>query len=190
MSAKKRRGGGRQALLDAAHAEFAEGGFDRVGVAPILARAGVQPPTLYHHYGDKEGLYIAWAVSRLESLEPALAQSAMPGLSLASALELLASSLLARLDFDPILLLRDASLLVRSGSREQIMGAYLQAIYNPLYSVLVRGIGRGELRADPASQLAETFLGGIYALARQGRRSPEVAGWWASTFLRGAAKPS
>jgi AcrR family transcriptional regulator len=45
----------RQRLLDAAADLFAERGAS-VSVADIVAAAGVAAPTLYRHFGDKEGL--------------------------------------------------------------------------------------------------------------------------------------
>lgn len=45
----------RQRILDVAEALFAERGA-KVNVAEIVAAAGVAPPTLYRHFGDKEGL--------------------------------------------------------------------------------------------------------------------------------------
>lgn len=46
----------RQALLRAAESAIAEKGIEAVTTRDICARAGVQAPTLYHHFGDKDGL--------------------------------------------------------------------------------------------------------------------------------------
>lgn len=43
-------------LLDEALLLFARRGVDSVGVQEIVEAAGVTKPTLYHHYGSKEGL--------------------------------------------------------------------------------------------------------------------------------------
>lgn len=43
-------------LLDEALVLFARRGVDSVGVQEIVEAAGVTKPTLYHHYGSKEGL--------------------------------------------------------------------------------------------------------------------------------------
>jgi AcrR family transcriptional regulator len=52
---------GRRALLDAARVEFAARGYAATSVRDILARAGLTPPALYHHFGSKAGLYAAVA---------------------------------------------------------------------------------------------------------------------------------
>ena len=50
---------GRASLLEAAAALFAELGYDAVTTRQILERAGVEAPSLYHHFGSKLGLYRA-----------------------------------------------------------------------------------------------------------------------------------
>ncbi len=50
---------GRESLLAAATALFAEHGYDAVTTRQILERAGVEAPSLYHHFGSKLGLYRA-----------------------------------------------------------------------------------------------------------------------------------
>jgi AcrR family transcriptional regulator len=47
---------GRQALLRAAESAITENGIEAVTTRDICARAGVRAPTLYHHFGDKDGL--------------------------------------------------------------------------------------------------------------------------------------
>jgi AcrR family transcriptional regulator len=62
---------GREKLLDAAAALFAESGYDGVTTRRILERAGVEAPSLYHHFGSKLGLYRAVLT---ENNEPFLAE--------------------------------------------------------------------------------------------------------------------
>lgn len=50
---------GRESLLAAATSLFAELGYDAVTTRQILERAGVEAPSLYHHFGSKLGLYRA-----------------------------------------------------------------------------------------------------------------------------------
>ncbi|HEY8518223.1 MAG TPA: helix-turn-helix domain-containing protein [Candidatus Binatia bacterium] len=46
-------------MLAAAASLFAELGYDAVTTRQILERAGVEAPSLYHHFGSKLGLYRA-----------------------------------------------------------------------------------------------------------------------------------
>jgi AcrR family transcriptional regulator len=48
----------RRAILDAAAELFAEGGEKRLSIREVCARAGVTAPTVYHHFGDKDGLVL------------------------------------------------------------------------------------------------------------------------------------
>lgn len=46
-------------ILDAAHREFVEHGFAGARIDRIVKRAQSNPRMVYHHFGDKSGLYIA-----------------------------------------------------------------------------------------------------------------------------------
>src|SRR5688500_11982943 len=46
----------REAVLDAARAEFERVGFDGANIRSIAKRAGVAAGTVIHHYGDKREL--------------------------------------------------------------------------------------------------------------------------------------
>ena len=46
----------RRAILDAAGALLATGGEAGLSIREVCARAGVTPPTVYHHFGDKAAL--------------------------------------------------------------------------------------------------------------------------------------
>ncbi len=50
-------------LLRAAATHFSEFGFAGASTRSILADADASAPTLYHHFGDKTGLYIAAATA-------------------------------------------------------------------------------------------------------------------------------
>ncbi len=69
----------REALLDAAQAEFAAKGLAGARVSEIAARAGVNKQLISYYFGGKEGLYQA-IIDRWHELEEQLAE---PGISLA-----------------------------------------------------------------------------------------------------------
>jgi TetR/AcrR family transcriptional regulator len=48
--------GNRQTILDEALKLFAARGYEAVGVADVVAAAGLTKPSLYHHFGSKLGL--------------------------------------------------------------------------------------------------------------------------------------
>lgn len=47
----------KKALLRSARQVFAENGYERATIAEIVRRAGVTSPVLYHHFGNKAGLF-------------------------------------------------------------------------------------------------------------------------------------
>jgi AcrR family transcriptional regulator len=49
----------RTRLLDAATIVFALRGYTGASVTELVQHAGVTPPVLYHHFGNKAGLYVA-----------------------------------------------------------------------------------------------------------------------------------
>src|SRR5437016_13577175 len=56
---RERNGGAaatRRAILAAAEALLARGGEAGLSIRELCARAGVTPPTVYHHFGDKGAL--------------------------------------------------------------------------------------------------------------------------------------
>ena len=55
----RKRGDGRQALIDAALLEFEESGFDRTNSNAIARRAGYAPQTFYRHFEDKLDIFLA-----------------------------------------------------------------------------------------------------------------------------------
>lgn len=59
----------RQAILDAAAADFARYGYAGAGIGSIVATAGLTKGALFHHFPDKRSLALAWIH---EMLEPAL----------------------------------------------------------------------------------------------------------------------
>lgn len=181
---------GRESLLKAAHESFAYDGFERVGVAQILERAQVQAPTLYHHFSDKEGLYMEWLTGAFHAIEGQLLPLTDPSIPLSSALQAVAAHLL-RVDFDIRQAMHDGERLSRPESKERVLGCYLQAIYSPLYTILSRGQAKGELRSDPVRGLAEGFVAGTLALHsvfRGPEAASEAAAWWVNLFLNGAER--
>src|SRR5262245_40359586 len=73
----------RALLLDAAAEEFAVYGFKGARVQAIVKRAGVNERMIYHHFGNKEGLYAAVMLEQRQALGTAW----MPILDKAAAMD-------------------------------------------------------------------------------------------------------
>ena len=66
----------RAALIEAATAVFARRGYAGASVSELVRAAGVTAPVLYHHFGDKAGLYHAVVARAYDVVLGALAEAA------------------------------------------------------------------------------------------------------------------
>jgi AcrR family transcriptional regulator len=123
---------GREKLLQAAAALFARGGYEEVSVAEILAESGLKAPSLYHHFGDKEGLYVAWAIYAIEDAGERLQNLPKNGGAVKGALEAISHTNGPELSQ----LVRDARLLARDESKKEIIERLHARVIGPLSNVL------------------------------------------------------
>jgi len=68
----------RDAIAAAAEAILARGGEDALSIREVCARVGVTAPTVYHHYGDKDGLVAAVVDACFAEFDRALGDGPMP----------------------------------------------------------------------------------------------------------------
>jgi len=68
----------RRAILDAAEELLAGGGEAGLSIRELCARAGVTPPTIYHHFGDKGALVDRVVADCFAEFDAALARRAAP----------------------------------------------------------------------------------------------------------------
>jgi AcrR family transcriptional regulator len=180
---------GRDKLMEAAASLFCASAFKEVSVAELTKASGVQAPTLYHHFKDKEGLYVAWAESALRKLGRAVTTRIEGKTSTRDQLVAVATALLECRDLDLMVVMRDAKMASRTQSQERILQAYLAAIFEPLGGVMVRGIERGKLRPEPIARMANVFVLGALSLGRayamESIEPEDGAAWWTKRFING-----
>jgi AcrR family transcriptional regulator len=66
-------------MLEVAGKAFAECGFHAVSMDEIAERAGISKPMLYHYFGSKEGLYVAYVRQQGAALLAGMRDAAEPG---------------------------------------------------------------------------------------------------------------
>lgn len=177
----------RERILKAADQFFGAKPFSEVSIAPILQAADVQAPTLYYHFGDKEGLYLAWLNQIADGMRSQL--GIRTDISLEDGLAAFASIYFVSTKFDFGQILRDQASLAKKESKESAYGAYFRAVYEPLCAILISGMERGELPPEPVGRVADVFLAGLFALQPTVEKDPAgVAAWYAKRFLRGHLK--
>jgi AcrR family transcriptional regulator len=159
---------GRDSLLAAAAALFAELGYDAVTTRQILERAGVEAPSLYHHFGSKLGLYRA-VLS--DTSEPFVERFARMGRRLRSDGKGGVSATLAELVWrvfrgaqsNPETVQIALFEATRPGPRRYDVLAVWERLRNVFKGVLEDGQASGELTmpAGGAELVANLFIGGL-----------------------------
>ncbi len=71
----KRTNQTQRALMDAAVELFVDGGYAGTSVEDIVQRSGISIGSLYHHFGNKAGLYLALWEAWVQSLEEAVSKA-------------------------------------------------------------------------------------------------------------------
>lgn len=180
---------GRERLLEAAFELFRDSAYREISVKDITAKSNVAAPSLYHHFGDKEGLYVAWAEAVLGRLGEAIAAELSQAANTRDQLAAICRALLVNTNLNLLVLLRDAKMMVRAESQERILHAYLASVFEPLVGVLVRGVERGKLRPEPIARMANAFLLGALsmgpAFSMESATVEEASLWWAKRFVNG-----
>jgi AcrR family transcriptional regulator len=176
--------------MAAAREMFSDRAYTEVSVGQLIEKAGLQAPTLYHHYGDKEGLFVAWATDAFARVGGHVARSLAGTSTTKHSLQAFAKALIESHDLDLPGVLREARRMMRPESNERIMNAYFQHIFEPLCGVLVLGFETGEVAAGPVDRLADLFIAGTLvfngSIGRAGTSPSEDARWLVERFLRGA----
>jgi AcrR family transcriptional regulator len=176
--------GGRERILEAASRHFGDKPYAEVSIGPILSDAGVQAPTLYYHFQDKEDLYVAWAELAFAPLKERLLIRQQS--SLEAGLAAFASIYFISARFDVPQVVRDMDQLAREDSRQKAYDAYFQSVYEPLCAILAEGMDAGELAPQPIGPLADLYLAGVHSLKATAEKDPAaIASWYAERFLHG-----
>jgi AcrR family transcriptional regulator len=68
----------RDAIVRAAETILARGGEDALSIRELCARVGVTAPTIYHHFGDKDGLVAEVVDACFAEFDRALASGPVP----------------------------------------------------------------------------------------------------------------
>lgn len=172
---------------------FAERGYVEVGIAEILQRSGVQAPTLYHHYGDKEGLFVAWAEAAFARLGEEIRVAANDAADPIDALTAFAERVGEYRGMHLLRTLEGVPRLARPDSVQRIERAYFVSVFEPLCILLMAAMDAGQLTVDALGKSAAAFLMGSlavstrYALPASGADSQYR--WWVNHFVFGYVRP-
>ena len=176
--------------MTAAARLFQTSGPSEVTVAQILDHSGVKAPTLYHHFGGKEGLYIAWVCQTLDVIEAEFRALSASGTTLRDFLLESCHILLSGRSMDFLQVMRDRKWLSDPDSLEQVDDALMLAVFTPIAEAIETSTpikcGRDAaqlfvhmvsvrkphyLRPDsrepiPAEEIVDLFLSGVHSATR------------------------
>jgi AcrR family transcriptional regulator len=159
----------RARILREARKLFMPRGYADVAVGEIASAVGVTKPTLYYHFGDKQGLYTEVICALVQEVGGYIRQVTLANRPVRERLEALARGYFLNANYAMEPMLRDATELLSKAHAQRIWETYQREIFSPLEELMRDGARRGELRAvfDPA-MLTRTFLGLLEALTAPG----------------------
>lgn len=180
-----------QVLTHARHL-FMHRGFASVSVGEVAETVGVTKPTLYYHFGDKEGLYAAVLCDILREVGGYVRQVTETQLPLRQRLLDLALGYFLHADATLEPMLRDTSELIGAERAALVWDVYHHDFFAPLRTLMEDGIAQHELRSTDPDVLVRAFLALLNGFTEPGghimRTSTEhqqVAATVVSLFLDG-----
>jgi TetR/AcrR family transcriptional regulator len=169
--------GGRERLLIAATAAFAQSGFQGASTRTIAGAAGVTDPLLYHHFPTKADLYCAVVRVQLAMLDTTLSAALIGVDTPGERLGAFADAYLAfLLDDEPgrHLVLRDLVGLPQA-TVALIEATYYQVVIARLEDIIEDGIAAGAFRPLCARASATAIIGILHGFLRRHARHPKAS---------------
>jgi AcrR family transcriptional regulator len=189
----------RELILRQAERLFMQRGFAAVSVGDVAEAVGVTKPTLYYHFGDKEGLYAAMLVALMTRVGAHIRRVTLLAAPVRERLEALALGYFRNADATMEPMLRDTQQLIGPERAASVWAAYEQEMLAPLMALMRAGMETGEIRNGDEGILARAFCSLLDAFSTPGQHSAtpnsasasasheEIARAVTSLFLNGAA---
>lgn len=184
---------GRERIIDAAFRKFADLGYSGVSMQQIADAAGVTKATLYHHFQDKEDLFVMMMREQFARSQVRLARSVDAGTTFRDQLVAFGSVLFSAERADLSRLFGDFHRYV-ANTRQATFWETYERPWTYLEGAIGSAIARGELRhGDPTlmAQVCFSAFVGQLQIARFGSEipypPPSLAGEIADLLLAGMA---
>lgn len=149
--------GGRGRILREARTLFTAQGFSAVSMQQIADAAAVNKATLYHHFKDKEALFVSVMAEEFARMSAGMAASVARGGGLRDQLQRVAAHILAQRHSDFGRLSSDLRAHVSPERRDRLM-AGCQAPWEQIRIVLERAMETGEARDVDTELTARAFF--------------------------------
>lgn len=169
---------GRDRVVRQARALFLAQGYAAVSMQQIADAVGVNKATLYHHFRDKQALFIAVMVEQGKQMAADVAAALAAGNSLPEKLESVAQTVLDMQHSDFGRLASDMHLHVSEEGRAEVF-RQCGVPWTQLSAVLRDAVARGEIRAVDPDLVGRLYFGMIvsqrWERARDGEAPPPPA---------------
>ncbi len=151
----------RDRILQQATQLFIEQGYHRLSMRELAEAAGISKAGIYHHFKDKESLFLAVLLFHLDALAHIVARAATAEGSVQLRVEQMVRAFLARSAEQRAIIrvARQEMAQLSEEGQQTLRQAYHQKFIGKITDLLAEGIERGEFRAMDAQVLTWALLG-------------------------------
>ncbi len=146
----------RNTILRTAQQLFMEHGYRAVSTRQIADRCGLTQPALYHHFSDKQDLYVAVMKESLSEAQAALERIVRRNDSVQERLKRSARYLLSNTERDHAMMMHDIQQELSTESRNTLNEAFQAGIIAPIRALFEEGIQQGTLLDQQQSGIDAT----------------------------------
>jgi len=151
----------RERILQHATQLFIEQGYHRLSMRELAEAANISKAGIYHHFKDKENLFLAVLIFHLDALEHVVDQAAAADGSVQLRVEQMVRAFLARSAEQRAIIrvARQEMAQLSEQGQQALRQAYHQKFIGKIAALLAAGIEQGEFRAMDAQVLTWALLG-------------------------------
>lgn len=137
----------RQTILRVAQQLFMTYGYRAVTTRQLADVCGLTQPALYHHFADKEEIYLAVVSEEIAKMKVAIERILRRSEEVPERLKSVAGFLLSRFRYDLSLMLHDVRYELSPDTRNMLDEQFRNGFIVPIATVFEEGIRCGELRS-------------------------------------------
>ena len=135
----------RQIILRVGYHLFMTYGYRAVTTRQLAEACGLTQPALYHHFADKQELYLAIVTEELDRIKAAVERITRRSEGVTERLRQAASYFLSRSRYDLSLMLHDVRYELSPEARDELSARFRNGFIVPIASLFEEGIQKGEL---------------------------------------------
>ena len=174
---QRRRARNHATMLDLAEEMFSAAPYESVRIGDLAEAADVSIGTVYTHFGNKDGLYLAVVERAADDAEAFVRARVRPGAAVLEQIAEIADAYLDLLLMRPFLalVLQSHGALPADGEVRRRVAAKVESLYDGLAALIDEAIAKGEVGKVDSGLLARFALGswtGVVAMTLRVGESP------------------